>query len=33
MLEREEFQAETIDAKIRSKVAFLDEDNDGDATP
>ena len=28
MLEREEFQAKTIDAAIRSKVAFLDEDED-----
>jgi hypothetical protein len=28
VLEREEFQAETIDTKIRSKVAFLDWDED-----
>jgi hypothetical protein len=33
ILEREEFQAETIDARIRRKVAFLDEDeDDGDAS-
>jgi hypothetical protein len=29
MLEREEFQAETIDAKIREKIAFLNEDENG----
>jgi hypothetical protein len=29
ILEREEFQAETIDAKIREKIAFLNEDENG----
>jgi hypothetical protein len=32
MLEREEFQAETIDDKIRNKIAFLDEDEDDAAS-
>ena len=30
VLERQDFQSETIDARIRSRVKFLDEDGNGD---
>ena len=30
VLERQDFQSETIDARIRSRVKFLDENGDGD---